>query len=183
MVAALDQLSVVEHEDVIAGHHAGEPVGHDQRRAAGHQAVERLLNGGLVLSVDAGERLVEDQDWGIAQQRAGDRDALALAAGEAVAALADRRLVALGQVADELVGVGGLRGGDDLLVGGVGPAEAQVVQDGAVEEVGVLHHDGHLLADVDEAERVEVATAEPDLALLRRVHPLEQPEQRRFARA
>ena len=49
----------------------------------GHQPVERLLDHRLVLGVDRGQRLVEDQDRRIAQQGAGDREALALAAGQA----------------------------------------------------------------------------------------------------
>ncbi len=75
--------------------HAREAVGEDQRGAALHQAVERLLDHGLALRIDGGQRLVEDQDRRVAQERAGDGDALALAAGEPHAALADDRLVAL----------------------------------------------------------------------------------------
>ena len=45
-------------------------------------------------AVDAGERLVEDQDRGVLEEGARDGDALALAAGEARAALADERVVA-----------------------------------------------------------------------------------------
>ena len=66
-------------------------MGEDQRRAALHQPVERLLDHRLVFGVDRGQRLVEHQDRRVAQQGAGDGDALALAAGEADAALADHR--------------------------------------------------------------------------------------------
>jgi len=57
-----------------------QPMREDQRRAAGRQAVDRLLDHRLVLGVDRGERLVEDQDRRVAQQGAGDRQTLALAA-------------------------------------------------------------------------------------------------------
>ena len=82
----------------------------DQRRAALHQPIERLLDDRLVLGVDRGERLVEDQDGGVAEQRAGDGDALALATGQPDAALAHHRLIALRQARDELVGVGAAGG-------------------------------------------------------------------------
>lgn len=44
-------------------------------------------------------------------ERARDGDALALPDGEAAAPLADHGVVALGEPRDEVVGVGGLRGG------------------------------------------------------------------------
>ena len=79
-----------------------------------HQPVERLLDHRLVLRVDRGQSLVQHQDRRVAQQRAGDGDALALAAGKPGAAFADHGLVAIGQGLDEVVRVGGARGGDQV---------------------------------------------------------------------
>src|SRR3546814_1782925 len=56
----------------------------------------------LVRGVEMGGRLVQDQYRGILEEGAGDRDTLALAAREAGAALADRRVQAVGQSCDEL---------------------------------------------------------------------------------
>jgi hypothetical protein len=56
---------------------------------------------------------------GSARKRARDRDALALAARERQAALADARVVAVGQALDELVRLRAARGLLDLLVGRV----------------------------------------------------------------
>src|SRR5690606_41063116 len=70
--------------------------------------------------------------------RAGGGDALARAAGEGRSVLADGGVVAVGQFADEAVGLGGAGGGGDLFVGGVGPAVRDVVADGVGEEEGVL---------------------------------------------
>ena len=86
----------------------------------------------------------EDEEAGIFQQDAGDGDALALAAGDGDAALADARVVAVAELADELVGVGRGRCGDDLGVGGIGFAVADVFADGAGEEDAVLHDDADL---------------------------------------
>ena len=68
----------------------------------------------------------------VAKQRAGDGDALALAAGELHAALADMGVVAAAalpilELHDELVGVGEPGGRDHLVVAGVGAAVADVV--------------------------------------------------------
>ena len=91
VVASLfGDLAAVEHEDAVAIDHARQAMGEDQRRAALHQPVERLLDHRLVLGIDGRQRLVEHQDRRVAQQRAGDGDALALAARELDALLADR---------------------------------------------------------------------------------------------
>jgi hypothetical protein len=64
-------------------------VGDDQRRASLHQPLERLLHQPLAFGVERAGRLVEQQDRRVAQQRAGDRDALALPAREPRPALAE----------------------------------------------------------------------------------------------
>jgi hypothetical protein len=40
------------------------------------------------------------------------------------------------------VGVGGFRGGDELVMGGVGAAGPDVVSDGAIEQQSFLQDDG-----------------------------------------
>ena len=72
------------------------------------------MNQLLTLGVEIARGLVEDKDARIRQNRAGDAQALALAAGEFEAALADERVVAFGQAIDEFVRVGSPRGVDDL---------------------------------------------------------------------
>ena len=64
---------------------------------------------------------------GFDQQRPGDRDPLALAAREGQPALADARLVAVRQVADELVRLGLAGGLLDLLGGRPGRAVGDVL--------------------------------------------------------
>ena len=61
----------------------------------------------LRLDVDAAGGVVEDEDARVHDERPRDRDALALAAAEREAALADDRLVALGERLDEVVGLRG----------------------------------------------------------------------------
>ena len=112
-----------------------------KRRAPLRQPVERLLDHRLVLGIDRGQRLVEDQDRRVAQQRPRDRQALPLAARQLDAALADDRLVALRQLPDELVRVGVARRRFELGLRRVGLAEPQILLDRAVEQIGVLVHD------------------------------------------
>ena len=81
-----------------------------------------LLDDALALVVERAGRLVEDQDARIGDQRAGNGDALALAARKRRAALADDGVVAFGQFEDEVVRAGERRRGDDPLHrhGGIG---------------------------------------------------------------
>ena len=69
-------------------------------------------------------RLVEDQDPRVLQQDAGDRDPLLLAARQLVAALADDRVVAIGQLGDPVVDRRGPRRGLELGLGRVRPGVA-----------------------------------------------------------
>ena len=156
---------------------------HDEDRAPAHEARERVLDHRLVLRIDRRQRLVQQQDRRVAQQRAGDGDALALAAGEADAALADHRVVALRQAGDEAVGVGRPRSGFHLGVARAGLAEADVLRRRAVEEIGVLVDHAEARPERGAVERAQVAAAEQDAPRLRVVEAHEQAQDRRLAGA
>src|SRR5437879_7888989 len=81
-------------------------MGNDQRGASALESLQRLLDGGLVLSVYTGERFIEHEDGRVLQQCASDRQALTLTAGQADTPLADDRLVTLGQVQHKPMGIG-----------------------------------------------------------------------------
>ena len=116
---------------------------------------EALLDQPLALAVEVAGGLVEDEDPGVGQHGAGDGQALALAAAEPHAALADQGVVAVGQAVDELGGVGGLGGVGDRASGGPAVAVGDVLGDRAVEEEDVLLDDPQQPAvalDLDLAE-------------------------------
>ena len=89
-------------------------MGDHERRAPRHRLVERELDALLGRGVDRGGGVVEDQHARVGEQRAGDRHALALAAGQRQPALADARVEALRQARDEVVGLRAARGRFDL---------------------------------------------------------------------
>ena len=76
-------------------------MGQHERRPAGHHGLERCHSRASVAGVEVRGRLVEDEDRGVADDRAGDREAPPLAAAEAQAVVADPRRVAVGQRVDE----------------------------------------------------------------------------------
>ncbi len=112
--AHLDHAAALQHDQPVRLAQRAQPMGDGDRRAPLDQVVQRLLDLALRLGIDRAGGLVQDQDPRVDQQRAGDRDPLPLAAGEGLAALADQRIVAVGQPQDELVGPRGAGGGDDL---------------------------------------------------------------------
>ena len=99
------------------------------------QVVENFVFG---VGVDAGERVVENQNLRIANQGAGDGSALLLSAGERDAALADHGVVAFGKALDVGRDVGGFGGVVNLLVGGRVDAKRDVLADAVAEQESFL---------------------------------------------
>ena len=90
-----------------------------------HQRVQAGLDGSLDLAVQRTGGFIEQQDRRVLEHHAGDRDALALPAGELDAALAHVRVVALaalrvGQAEHEVVRLGTLGGTLHLGLGRIG---------------------------------------------------------------
>ncbi|CAN4015950.1 pyrroline-5-carboxylate reductase, partial [Dysosmobacter welbionis] len=151
------------------------PVGDDQHRLAGQQAGEGSLHLGLVLHIQAGGGLVQQDDGGVFQKRPGDGDALPLPAGELRPVLPDGGVIALGQAADELPAVGGLRRGPHLFVGGAPLAQADVFHHGIVKEHHILEHHGVVGQQRLRVHGGDVHAAYPDGALRNIPQPGGQP--------
>ena len=110
---------------------------------------------------------------GAGDQRAGQGQALALAARERHAALADQCVVALGQALDEVVGLGGLGRRDHhvlrvgrLAAAGSGDGRAtleakeDVVADRGGKEEGILAHEADVPAQLGQRELTHVDAVE-----------------------
>src|SRR3979490_463971 len=101
MGAVLDQAAALERDDAIRRPYGRKPVRDDQHRPSLGDLLHVALNDTLALIIEGARRLVEDQDGRVADQCAGNGDALALAARKGRAALADDRAIALGHLRDE----------------------------------------------------------------------------------
>ena len=119
----------------------------------------------------------------VAQQRAGDRQPLLLAAGEPVPARADDGVVAVGQRGDHVVDLRAPGGGLHLGVGGVGPGVPQVLADRAVQQVGLLGDDADDAGEVGQGQVADVDAVDQHPAGRRVVEPGDQRGQRALARA
>jgi hypothetical protein len=149
--------AALEDDDRIGAPHRREAVRDDERGAVLHQAQQGVLD--EVLDSASSDEVASSrhEDRRILQQRAGDRQPLPLAARQALAALADPRLVAVGQRRDELVRVRGAGRRLDPLARGARRPVADVAGDGVVEQHRVLRDHADLrpqrgdrhVADVD----------------------------------
>ena len=126
--------------------------------------------------VERGGGLVEQQERRVLQQRAGDREALFLAAGETDAALAGDGVESFRHLADEVRGVGGFEGGPEFVVGGVVFREQEVFAQGGVEEEAFLGDVADVVAQPFLGERSERMAVEQDAALVGFVEAGEQVE-------
>src|SRR5437867_7011351 len=135
-------------------------MGYDECRPALAQRLEAVLNQRFTFAVEARCRLIEDEDSRIGENRARDRDALALAARKPDAPFADDRVVAFFESFDKLVAVGDAADRFDLLTRSVRLRISNVLGDRAVKQKVVLQ---------DHAEMRAVA-AEPDIVEIDRVH-------------
>ena len=104
------------------------------------------LDAALGVQVDVRGRLVEDEDPRVGDERAGERDELALAGRELDAALADLGVQAVGEAADEVLGADAAQRAPHLVLGRVGPPEGDVLADRPAEQERLLRHDPHLRA-------------------------------------
>src|SRR3954470_18131779 len=89
----LDDAAGVDDDDQVGVDDGRQAMRDDEGGAAGAHGVQRLLDPGLRLRIERAGRLVEQQDRSVLEQGPGDCQALALAAGEGLAALADDEVV------------------------------------------------------------------------------------------
>ena len=147
------------------------------------QSGQRFLDRLLRFRVEGGGRLIEENDGRIAQKGARDGKALALPAGELQAALADDGGESRRQGFDEFRAMGGLGGGIDLRIAGLGPTVAQILQHRAVKQGDVLLHHGDGAAQALLRHLGDVLLVDKHMAAVGIVEPLQQGQHRRFARA
>src|SRR5690348_10556797 len=147
MCPGFHDLPVVQDDDPIRNPDGLEAVGDRQCGTTSGRHLERGQDRSLRGCVEPACRLIEDQNWRVAQHGPGDRNPLLLAAGESGATLRHHGIVALRQLHDEFFGVGDPRRATDLLVAGVGTTEGDVLANGATEEQGVLEHQADLVAE------------------------------------
>jgi len=181
--AAFGDAAAVKDKDLVGFEDRAEAVGDDDAGAVGEDALERLLDELFRFAVEAAGGFVKDQDARVAQDNAGQGNALFFAAAEAVAALADDGVVTIRQAGDEIVDVGGLRCLLNLVLGGVRTGKADVDGDGVVEQEGFLGDHTDMGCEGIEGEITQVVVVNADAALLGIIQARDEIGQRGLAGA
>ena len=138
--AALHDLSLLHHHDLIGAANRRKPVRDDERGPSLHQIRKALLDHLLRFRVEAGRCFVENQNARLGQNGARNRDALPLAARELHAAFADDRVVFVGERFGELIDARDAAGAHEFFLAGIGPRERDVLADRPVEQKRFLQH-------------------------------------------
>jgi hypothetical protein len=175
--------TVLEDDDPIGAANRRRTVCDDEQRALVGHLVDRGAERALVARVKVRGRLVEQQQRRAGEQRARDRDALALTARHHVPVLADLGVQPLGQPPDELAEVGQLDRSLDRGVVGVGRGVGDVVAKRAVQHRRVLLDEADAGSTLVARERGDVAAGEQDAPAIGIVEALDERDDRRLAGA
>ena len=183
MVALLDDLAILHHEDRVGVADRRQPVGDHEARAIGAQSGHGVLDEHLGARVDRARRLVEDENRRIGEECPGDRHELALTGAEVAALIIDDGVVAVGKRVDEAVDVADPRRLDDLLLGCAMGAVGDVVADGPAEQPGILEDHPDLGPQSPARHRGDVDAIEADRPVIELVEAHDEVDQRRLAGA
>ncbi len=150
-------------------------MGDEDDRVAGREAADHREQALRAGRVQACGRLVQDQYRRVPQEGPGQADPLALAAGQQAAALAHRRVVAIGQRRDERVRVRRPGRGGYLILRGPGPAVPDVVRHRAREEQRLLGQQGDVVPQGAQGQLAQVDPVEQDPSGIRVAEAQQQP--------
>ena len=158
-----------QDDDLIRAPDRGQPVRDDDRRSLrpGHERVERLLNEPLVLGVQRGGGLVQDEHRGVPERGAGDGDALLLPAAELRVLPAHDRVVSGWERGDEVVRHRRHRRADDVLerhvLGGrVRASHGDVLAKRRLEQQRFLGDDPDRGSEVGDSDGRDVHAVQPN---------------------
>jgi hypothetical protein len=181
VAALLDHAAAVEHDDPPRAADGRKSVGDHDRGAPGQQPAQGGFDARLGVDVHVRRGLVEDQQPRVGDQGAGERDQLALARRQLRPALSHLGVIAVLQSRHELVGAHRLGRGGDLVLGGVGAPERDVVGDRAGEQEALLGHHAQLRAQRRRAHVAQVMAVDRHAPLGGVVEAPHQLGQRRLA--
>lgn len=135
MLALLHDAAMVDDQDLIGVAHGFEAMRDHDDGFIPRQRLDGLLQPVLIFWVHIGCGLVQNDDGCVFQHGPGNGYTLLFAAGKACAALADDRVVAVGQGLDEIITASRLCCCDHFIMRCVRLAELDVVFDGVGKEI------------------------------------------------
>ena len=182
MGALLHHAPALQHHQTVGALQGRQAVRDGNRGAALHQVFQGFLDFFFGFGIDRRSGLVQYQDARIDEQRARNRDALALTARQALTTLAHHGVVAMRQAQDELMRVRGAGSGHDLGAAGVRQTVGNVLGNGAEKQKGLLQHQPDIAAEVGNRIRADVDPIHQNRALGHIIKTANQIHQRAFPR-
>ena len=174
--------SLLEHEDDIRAPYARNPLRDEDRRRIRIMRAQGLAQGRVRPIVQRAAGIVQNQDLGIARQRAGDEQALALPAGQIRPLRRQLMGIAVLKGLDERGRLRAFRRALDLLAG-KSASQIDVLLDRVREErVALKRHAEHAM-QLALRDAANVAPADADVPLVHRIKALQQLHERRLAAA
>lgn len=165
------------------GAHGGRVRGDHNGAAGVAQALQEVHERLFRLGIQRRAGLVEQQDRRIGVESTGQRQSLALAAGEIGTVLVQVREEALRQRLDEFQHADLAANPQDALHVGLVVARGKVLKHRAGEQVGLLRHHRHVPAQAGQLEIPEIHLSDQDFSLFRQIEPLKERQQRALAAA
>ncbi|CAG8666278.1 10157_t:CDS:2, partial [Acaulospora colombiana] len=157
-------------------------MGDDQRRTSILGLLDRVHDFALVLCVEGGCALVEDEQAGVADESTGDRDALRLTTRDETGVFTDKGFVAFREGHDKVMDVGLLGGTLNLLAGDDGRSTiADIVLDRGGKEVRVLGNDSNVFSQPDDVSVVQAVSIDADESSVGLVQSLQESGDGRLA--
>ena len=175
--------AILNHQNPIRRANRRQSMRNDEARPPRQHLLNRVLNQLFRLRIDRGRGFVQHENRRVRQNRAGKGNQLLLTGGEAVAALADVRLIAILHVADEGFRADHAGGFRHFLVGGIGAAVADVIRNRAGEKVRRLQDVAEVGLKPQLTARAVIRAVDEDFALRRLIEAADEVDDRGFAAA
>jgi len=134
----LDDRASIQHDNPIGPLDRGQPMGDDYGSSVPHQVTQRQLHEALGLVIQRRRGFIEDEQRGIAENGAGNRQSLTLTAGKFNPLFTYQRLISLWESLDKIVRIGQPRGLHNLFLCGLLSSECDVIADRVVEQHDIL---------------------------------------------
>ncbi len=155
----------------------------DHEHGAGlHKILQSALDFFFALGIQMRSRFIEDQDRGVFEKRAGDRDPLALPARKLESPFAQRRVITLRKRVDEMIRIRDLRGLSYIVQARLRPAVSDILADRGVEKHGFLGNDPDQSAQGVKRETADILAVDRDGAPNGIIEAQQQIDERRFPR-
>ena len=183
MRAAADLLPVIQHENAVCMADRRCALRDDKDRRLLREIAQRPAQSHIRFHIKCRGAVIENEEFGLPYQRAGNGQALALTAGEILAALGERFVESLCLCRDDILRLRRFQRRVQLFLGGVAFAPFQVLADRSLKQHRLLRHNADSFAECLARKGFAVDAVHGNAAGIRLIEAGNQVDQRGFAGA